>query len=401
MKNNWVTFLVFGLLLSLQWACTDQNKTTKTAETAARSTYTCSMHPQVIKNEMGTCPICGMDLVLFQKDSDSHHIKVSDQSIVLANIQTQKVEAGKGLKDGLVLNGQLVLDPMRSHTIAARNAGRVVQLFIRELGIPVKLGDPLYRIYSEELNTLQVEYLLALAQYNKNNDGKIVPKLLEAAKQKLLLYGLSANQIEKLAITKKSDPYLTIYAKHAGWVAEINISDGQYIAEGSPVLRFEDYSRLWVELNAYPADLHLLKKGTPLKLAINTWQDEHSTTTIDFVEPAYQKGSQLLKLRGTVINDKMHWQPGQQVTASLLDNTKVGAFVVPTDAVIRDAKGEHVWLKVAKNRFEARAVKSVMANENQVSIIEGLSVNDELVTKGAYLLYSEYVLRKGKHPLAN
>jgi Cu(I)/Ag(I) efflux system membrane fusion protein len=109
------------------------------------------MHPQVVKHEMGTCPICAMDLVPFEKNSDDKSIKLDAQRQLLANIATIRIGDATNVQTQSVLNGRLVINPEQSNYISAKIAGRVEQLYVRETGVPVKKGQALYQLYSEQL----------------------------------------------------------------------------------------------------------------------------------------------------------------------------------------------------------------------------------------------------------
>ena len=121
--------------------------------------------------------------------------------------------------------------------------------------------------------------------------------------------------------------------------------------------------------------------------------------TIQFINPALQTGSQLLQVRGTIPNPGNQWQPGQQVNILVPVEAKTDALTLPVDAVIRDGKGRHVWIETAKGKYEPRKVVTGMENFESVEIKEGLEPGEKVVVTGAYLLYSEYVLKKGADPM--
>ncbi|MNL25881.1 Macrolide export protein MacA [compost metagenome] len=119
---------------------------------------------------------------------------------------------------------------------------------------------------------------------------------------------------------------------------------------------------------------------------------------INFITPSLQSGTQLTQVRGSVPNPGNQWQPGLQANVFLPSANKGNVLTLPVDAVIRDGKGMHVWIKTGKETFEPRLVKTGTENDSQVEISEGLKNGDQVVVTGAYLLYSEYVLKKGKNP---
>lgn len=378
-------------------ACSSEKKPEKGAVAEKQQTFTCPMHPQVIKNEMGTCPICGMDLVPFEKNSDDKALKVDEKRQILANITTMVI-GENSLSGTKQLNGRLVVDPEQSSYISSRIAGRIEQLYVRETGAIIKKGQPLYQLYSEQLATLQQEYLMAVAQEKQFSGDKIEKELVRASRQKLLLYGQSESQISQLLKTQKKDPMVTYFAPESGVVAELSVTPGQYVNEGSPIMRLEGYGKLWVEADVYPNEAKNIKEGQQVKVVVAGWENQPQEMTIRFITPALQAGTQLTQIRGSIPNPNNQWQPGLQANVFLAAGKAGKVLSLPVDAVIRDGKGMHVWLKSGKDTFVPQMVKTGQENDSQVEIKEGLDHGDEVVVTGAYLLYSEYVLKKGKNP---
>jgi Cu(I)/Ag(I) efflux system membrane fusion protein len=378
-------------------ACSGEKKTDGGTAKEKQQTFTCPMHPQVIKNEMGTCPICGMDLVPFEKNSNDLVLKIDDKRQALANITTLIIGENT-LSGAKQLNGRLTVNPEQSNYISSRIAGRIEQLYIRETGVKVSKGQPLYKIYSEQLATLQQEYLMAVAQEKQFQGDKVERQIVASAKQKLLLYGQSESQLQQLLKTQKKDPFVMFNAPESGVVAELSVTQGQYVSEGSPILRLEGYGQLWVEADVYPAEASRIKVGQKVKVIVSGWEDQPQEMVINFITPSLQSGTQLTQVRGSIPNPGNQWQPGLQANVFLPSANKGNVLTLPVDAVIRDGKGMHVWIKTGKETFEPRLVKTGTENDSQVEISEGLKNGDQVVVTGAYLLYSEYVLKKGKNP---
>ena len=179
--------------------------------------YTCPMHPSVIQDGPGKCPVCSMDLVLkSQSSGDSNDLMLNESQIRLANITTQKV-AMQSVGQTVVINARLVVDQDYSEAITSRASGRVERLFFKETGRVVKKGEPLYELYSESLLTLQKEYLLAKDQYETLGETETrYESFLKASEKKLLLYGLSKNQVEQLGQSKTLQPRIEILALENG-----------------------------------------------------------------------------------------------------------------------------------------------------------------------------------------
>ncbi|WP_109697938.1 efflux RND transporter periplasmic adaptor subunit [Chitinophaga deserti] len=365
---------------------------------AATQTYTCPMHPQVIQNAPGTCPVCAMDLVPFDKNNTNKSLQLMDSQVALGNITTAAAGAGL-LTQTRSLNARLMPDPQRTGVISSRIAGRIDKLYIRETGVQVSKGQALYAIYSENLATLQSEYLLAAAQVRKFPDDARFRQIAEGAKLKLERYGQSENDIAQLLKDGAPRPLVTYHAQQGGLVTQLSVSEGQYISEGGVILQLEDYSQLWVEADIYPAEAALIKKGQTLQVTVPGWENEPQEIQADFVYPALQTGKQTLQLRGSIRNPDARWQPGMAATVVLPVQSRSEALQLPIDAVIRDGATAHIWIEKPKNTFTPRKVRIGMETNRSVEIMEGLEEGEKVVVTGAYLLYSEYILKRGKQPV--
>jgi Cu(I)/Ag(I) efflux system membrane fusion protein len=378
-------------------ACKDAGK--KQVGDEKMQTYTCSMHPQIVQNKPGTCPICGMDLVPFDKNNKEMSLTLGASQIALANISTMVVGAG-ALSNFRQLNGRLVTDPEKSAVISSRVPGRIEVLYVKETGVKVSKGQPLYKIYSEQLAALQQEYLLTVAQVTQFPDDARFQQIEKAARQKLVLYDQSDAEISRLVQSRKVSPYVTYPATVSGVVSELTATEGQYVTEGGAVMRLEGYSQLWVEADLYPAEAAAVHVGQSVKVIIAGWENEPQTMTIQFINPSLQSGSQLMTVRGTVPNPDNRWQPGLQANILLPVTSKGNVLSLPADAVIRNGKGAQVWIEKSRGKFEPRMVTTGMENFDNVEITDGLVAGDTVVITGAYLLYSEYILKKGADPMA-
>lgn len=392
-----ILIIVLGAMLWLS-SCKDR-EADKHTEAAHSSTYTCSMHPQIISDAPGSCPICGMDLVAFDKTNTSDYLTLSEPQQALANVTTDTIKAGS-LTSYKQLNGRLAVNPELTEFISSRVAGRVESLYTKETGVQVNKGQALYKIYSEELAALQQEYLIAIAQATQFPEDKKFQQLAEAAEQKLLLYGQTAAQLQRLRNEKRTNPYTTYAAPVNGVVSELLITEGQYVSEGSPIMRLETYQNIWVEADVYAAEADLVTKGDMVNVIIAGYENEPRKMRIEFIAPSLQAGSQLLTIRGSTSNTQNRLKPGMQAVIELPVANTSGAITLPVDAVIRDGRGTHIWVQTGPGQFEPRIVETGAENFNQVEITKGIEKGDVVVISGTYLLYSEYVLKKGKNPTA-
>ncbi|HEY4652386.1 MAG TPA: efflux RND transporter periplasmic adaptor subunit, partial [Pontibacter sp.] len=362
-------------------------------------TYTCPMHPQIVQNEPGTCPICFMDLVpVSQSGQKEGELMLSDSQIALGNIQVKRVKYGD-VNNNTILTGRLVIDETATDVISSRAAGRIEKLYLKETGQPVKQGQPLYELYSEQLLTLQQEYLLALRQQQEL--GKENPRFasfLNAAKKKLLLYGLTEGQIRNLAKSGKTDARITFVAPKSGIVTDVSAAEGQYVTEGSVLYKLSNLGSIWVEAELYPQEISNVTIGDQVQVKVQGSADPVAAK-VTFLSPEFRAGSQVAVLRAELPNKQGNYMPGMQATI-MLPGKSGNTLTIPTDAVIRDRRNTHVWVQTGKNTFRARPVVLGEESANNVAIVSGIRENDKVVVTGAYLLYSEFVLKKGGDPVA-
>ena len=398
--------LIISFIGLVFFACSQEKQTDEhaahdhTEETPATK-YTCPMHPNVIQDKPGKCPVCGMDLVpkVAGAASATDDLMLTDSQIKLANITTQRV-AMQSIGQTVVVNGKLAENEDLSQVVSSRAAGRIEKLFVKETGRTIEKGEPLYELYSETLLTLQREFLLAKEQYDALGSSETRYKsFLDAARRKLLLYGLTNSQVDDLANKRTAQNRITFLSPASGIVTEISVSEGQYVSEGASLVRIENIANLWLEAELYPNEATIAKVGDKVNVRVAGFENQPVEATVTFLSPEFRANTQIMSMRASIPNPNLAFKQGMQAQVFFSHSSKK-ALSLPVDAVIRDGKGTHVYVQRGHNTFRPQMVKTGIEDFEKVEIIEGLTEGDTVAVTGAYLLYSEIILKKGTDPMA-
>lgn len=369
-----------------------KNKSDQANMAGSQEYYTCSMDPQVIENKEGTCPICHMELIKVKKNTlKNGQIKLSKQQIKLANISYDTLREHVLAKE-ITLTGKVTVDQELASALSTRVSGRIDRLLIKNVGDYITKGQLIYEIYSEDLNNLQQEYILSLS------GNPQIKGLGSAAKNKLLLYGMTESQINQLQNTKEVLQTVQFFASSSGYVSEISVSEGDYVSAGNTLIRLASLSSLWVEAQVYLPYLPFLEIGTEANFSIEAASEKLFNGKVIFIDPQVQSPERYILARFKITNPSQEIRPGMLANISL-QTEKRTALALPADAIIQDSKGANVWLRNKEGIFENRMVKVGMQNSQLVEITDGLSKGEVIVVTGAYLLNSEYVFKRGANPM--
>ena len=405
-KHLWRRTLVLLFLCSafsagcmlLISSCKNKKETAKESDIY----YTCSMDPQVIESRPGKCPICHMQLTPVKKTNaeNKDEVLLSEQQIQLGNIQTDTMRIGS-IGDQLVLTATLNFDPMKASSVSSRVMGRIEKLYFKNLGDFVGKGVPLYDLYSEELNNAKQEYLLALDRKKFFVDETVMDfdQLLQSAKNKLHLWGMSNAQVAELARIKKASPTTTFYSTASGYITALDFKEGDYVMEGGTIVKLADLSSLWAEAQVYTSQLSAIDRNGIALVQLPDLEGKEIKGRIEFVNPEINPDTRINLIRVSIPNTGNQLKPGMPAYV-VLKSQQHKTLTLPADAVIRDSKGATVWLQTGKNSFKIKMVQVGLETDDRIEIKSGLSAGDVVVTRGTYLLNSEYIFKKGANPMA-
>ncbi len=362
--------------------------------------YTCSMHPQIHEEKPGNCPICQMKLIKVKKtNTAADEIMLNDEQIRLGNIQSDTIRNGM-IGDKVILTATLNTDESKVNSINARIMGRIDRLYFKTMGDYVPKGAHLYDLYSEELNNAKQEYIVAVEK-QQSLDNSIIDfnRLVQSAKTKLLLWGMSEGQVNELAKSKKASPLTSFFSSEAGYITEPPVMEGQYVSEGSTIVKLANLSSLWAEAQVYTSQLSAIDlTGTAIvqfpDIPGKEWKGK-----IEFTNPEIVSDSRLNLIRVTIPNANGVLKPGMPAYVSIKSKV-LNTLTLPSNAVLRDGKMNIVWVQSGKNSYKMKMVETGLESGDRLEIKSGLQNGDVVVTSGAYLINSEFIFKKGANPMA-
>lgn len=364
--------------------------------------YTCPMHPSVVSDKPGLCPICNMELVRKPSGAAGPEpesgalgtVSLSATQRVMANVATAPAVRQQISRNIGAVGIVDYAEPLRVK-VTSRFAGRIEKMHVATTGEAVRKGQALFDIHSPELYAAQRELLLA-AQAMKDPgaaDDRNRVLMLEATMERLHLhFGMSHDQIHALADSGKPQDTVTYYSPIGGTVLARLIQEGQYIEEGSDLYDIADLTRVWTYLDVYERDLRFVKPGAPVRITTEAWPGETFTGTVTFIDPVVNSDTRTVRVRSEFDNAAGKLKP-QMYVAAQIGAPPAGALVVPSSAVMFTGKRNIVWVEVAENAFEPREVHVGATSGPHIEITGGLEEGERVVTSGGYLLESESQLR--------
>jgi membrane fusion protein, copper/silver efflux system len=361
--------------------------------------YTCTMHPQVHLDKPGVCPICGMELV---KASNSRKMEgvgavamvpLNDRDQLLANVSTVKV-GYEDVEHSVRAFGSLEIADPNKTVISARFNGRVEKLYVDAIGVKVKQGDPLFEIYSPDIIQAENEYLQAFKtgsseQQSTGSDPK----------SKLLLLGLTQQQIHELESASTVPLVITYYSPANGIVIDKKIVTGVYVSEGSILYEISDISMLWNIAEVYESDAGYIRVGEKANLSIAAYPNETFTGTVSLIYPVVNPQTRTVKVRVHVNNANGKLKPNMY-TETVFTRKRGKSLTVPVGAVLVTGKRNLVYVKAEhENHFEAREVGIGSRFNDKYEITWGLTEGEVVVSEGGYLIDSESQLKSGSRTI--
>jgi membrane fusion protein, copper/silver efflux system len=384
-------------------------------ETAAevKVRYQCPMHPTIIRDHPGDCPICGMKLVKMANgtapapsDADPVDglatVKIDPDRQQLIGLRI--VEAASGPIGGAWrTTGRVAVDETRVHHLNVKFGGFVEHVHADFVGRPVRRGEPLFTIYSPELLAAQEEFVLALRTREALAGAKGLvgngDDLVSAARRKLELWDVPRADIERMEQTRQAERTLTIRSPADGVVVKKDVVPGMKVTAGDMPYEIVDLSAVWVLADVYETELSHVKVGAPATLTLKAMPGKEYQGRVAFIDPFLDAKTRTAKVRIAFANPGGDIKP-EMFGEVVLKSAPRRALRIPSDAVIDSGTQHVVFVALGDGKFQPREVRIGADDGLEAEVLEGLVAGEKVVTRANFLVDSESRLKASLQALS-
>ena len=350
--------------------------------------YVCPMHPQIVRDEEGTCPICGMDLVPKMIDAGAGKrpsVAISNAVINSMGVRTAPAR-NTTLWKYIETVGRIEYDETRLAHVHPRAEGWMEKLNLRAEGEPVKRGQLIGRLYSEEILSAQVDFLIALDQ----SSSKVK---VEKARNRLRLLGVTEGTISAIQKRRESFNTVPVVSNADGVVTMLGARQGMYVTPSMEIVTIADLSRIWVLVDVYEHQIDWLADGLSAEIRVPAYPGRVWEGAVEYIYPELDPRSRTLKVRLAFENPDGLLKANMFAEAVIYGGPKRETLAVPAEAVIETGQRTSVVLALGGGRFQPVDVVTGMASNGMVEILSGIDAGDEVVVSGQFLIDSESSLQ--------
>lgn len=386
---------------------------------AHRQLYTCPMHPQVVQDQPGQCPICSMTLVpkpevAIKPPTPSPAgaaaavpglapVDIPEERVQRIGMRTARV-ARAALAHDLRTVGSVQANERGLHQVVPRSAGWIESLLVSETGQRVKRGQPLATVYSPDILQAQQDLLTALGWTSAPPAGSLPhhaelaspDAMVTDARRRLELLGVAPQEIVALEKNRKVERALPLRSPADGYVIDKRAVAGMSVSPGASLFAIADLSTVWVIAEVQETDISRVRIGQPASFQASAYPGETFNGKLQFVAPTVDSESRTLPVRVEFRNRPgpagLKLRPGMFGNLSLTVPATAGLFV-PAEALVDTGDVQYVFVATSPGHFEPRRVKVGARAGDNVQVVSGVAEGDSVVTTANFLIDSESRLR--------
>ncbi len=400
--------LVIGAVLLWERPAEEAGAVADGVASDTKQLYTCSMHPQILQDGPGQCPICGMDLAAVQPSPEPPSTANPEAGIQISSnftqnfaVRTSEVVRGH-LAAGVRTVGYLDHDEGKVATVHVKFSGWIERAFVNTIGERVSEGDLLFEIYSPEIVAAQQEYRSAMAYVARLRAAEAGDEAIEraealqqAAGERLLHWGLTSEQVARLRAGGEPVRALEVYSPASGLLVEKAGSSlvGMQVAPGTAVLKIADHSTLWVKVEFHERSVKDLRPGLRAEITLDAYPRRTWNGEVLFFQPSMNPQTQTLTGLVKVPNPDGLLRPKMYATVNVRLPGVSNAVIAPAQAVLHTGDRSVVIIAAGEGLFVPREVETGVESDGQLQVLRGLAPGERVVTSSQFLFDSESNLR--------
>jgi len=386
-----------------------QRRPEKPGETETAQLWTCPMHPQIIRSEPGTCPICAMPLEPVARSAEGTakaaagetHKGIEGHGVVHIDPDHQQligvvtaVAERRSLDRVIRTVGTVTVDESRVSDVHTKVEGWVEDLFANQTGRLVRQGQPLLTIYSPELVSAQEEYLVALRARERTKESPFAEvrrsgeTMVAAARRRLELWDITDADIARLEKTGQTKKALTLHAPSTGHVMEKMVVEGMRVMPEMILYRLADLSRVWVDVTIYEFEAPLVQTGQRAELTLQSQPGAKLQGRVTYIYPTVESMTRTLRARLEFANPDLMLKPAMYGDVQILVPV-AEQLAIPEQSVIDTGTRKVVFVVVDEGTFMPREVTVGPRAAGYYPVLSGLEEGDRVVSSANFLIDSE------------
>lgn len=359
--------------------------------------YRCPMHPDVVRDEPGVCPICGMELVKVDPPAadpaapagsqpGAREVRISPAVMNNLGVRTEPVLSGSLPRRGDVV-GYVQFDERTVQQVRPRAEGWVEGLAVRAMGETVTKGQLLFTLYSPMLESAQQEYLDALRIGNAD--------LIDASRDRLRALGLDAGTASRLAKAGRVSGRVPFHAPISGVVTELEAREGVMLSPDMAAMTITELGSLWVVAEVPESQSAWVRKGTHAEVRFPSQPGSPIHGMVEYIYPELNMETRTVRARIVLDAPPQDVRPNMLATVSLMAGEGESVLHIPRSALIRNGTRDRVVIALGEGRFASRDVVAGAESGDRIAIREGLKEGERVVVAAQFLLDSEANLGVG------